>query len=363
MNDLKIYIPFNKKNEDKKEVGGYASTEALDSQGEIVEKEAIANALPGYLGDFDSEKGRYRFGNVREMHQMSAVGKTMKAKIDNKGLYVDAKIVDNGAWDKVKEGVYAGFSIGGRIVKQVKNRIKAIKLSEISLVDRPANPEAVFAMVKIDKKGRVKDMQKQGDMVADSMPESMPYDEILEAARILILAKELRWMYREYKNDGKSTRELENSLKNLRALAVKVLRGEERKKFNEIFEGDSLLKQQMEVPTIPHEEVLAAAHILDLARDIRMLLSLFEDTGKPTRELERALTALKTLASKILRGDDKKKFDKILYELDIKEFTKYNYPEEKIKKSRKPEKQIDISKHIDSSWAPGYFKQQRKVLG
>jgi len=41
--------------------------------------------------------------------------------------------------------------------KQTFNRIKDLKLSEISLVDRPANPDAVFAMVKIDDKGKVID--------------------------------------------------------------------------------------------------------------------------------------------------------------------------------------------------------------
>src|SRR3990167_9594773 len=157
--DIKIFIPFNKKDEDKRLVGGYASSETLDSQGEIVEKDAIARALPGYLGEYDQEKKRYKLGGLREMHQLSAVGKTVKAIVDTKGLYIDGKVVDDNAWKKVKEGVYAGFSIGGKIVKQVGNRIKDLKLSEISLVDRPANPDAMFMMVKIDDKGKVIDKQ------------------------------------------------------------------------------------------------------------------------------------------------------------------------------------------------------------
>jgi hypothetical protein len=44
-------------------------------------------------------------------------------------------------------GVYKGFSIGGRITARDpadRNIITGLELSEISVVDRPANPEAVF---------------------------------------------------------------------------------------------------------------------------------------------------------------------------------------------------------------------------
>src|SRR3990167_1807085 len=109
MNDKKLFIEFVKKDNDKRIVTGYSTTEALDSQGEIVEKDAIARALPGYLGEFDQKSGKYRYGNLREMPQLSAVGKTIKANIDNRGLYIEGKVVDDNAWKKVKEGVYAGF--------------------------------------------------------------------------------------------------------------------------------------------------------------------------------------------------------------------------------------------------------------
>src|SRR3989304_4665784 len=104
--DLKIFIPFIKKDKAQRLVSGYASTEALDSQGEVVEKEAIIKALPGHLGDWDETNQRYRYGGLREMHQPSAVGKTMKTKVDNKGLWIEGKVVDEAAWNKVKEGVY-----------------------------------------------------------------------------------------------------------------------------------------------------------------------------------------------------------------------------------------------------------------
>ena len=115
-------------------VYGYASTESLDSQNEIVKKSALQNALEDYM----------KYANIREMHQPSAVGKTKQANLDKKGLYIAVKVVDDKAWEKVKEGVYNGFSIGGRVLQQIDNEITDLKLSEISLVDRPANPDAVF---------------------------------------------------------------------------------------------------------------------------------------------------------------------------------------------------------------------------
>ena len=124
-------------------VCGHASTEALDSQGEIVTKEAMGAALTDYM----------KFANVREMHQPSAVGKTLLAEQDEKGTYIEVKVVDPVAAMKCEEGVYSGFSIGGKASTRdgvSKNIITGLRLTEISLVDRPANPEAVFTMFKLD---------------------------------------------------------------------------------------------------------------------------------------------------------------------------------------------------------------------
>ena len=56
-------------------------------------------------------------------------------------------MVDDDAWAKVKEGVYKGLSIGGRVTARDainKALITGVELTEISLVDRPANPEALI---------------------------------------------------------------------------------------------------------------------------------------------------------------------------------------------------------------------------
>ncbi len=140
---LKLFAEITKIDEEQRMVYGYASTAALDSQGEIIKVDAIESALPDYM----------KFANIREMHTNSAVGVAKEASMDEKGLYIGAKVVDESAWQKVKEKVYKGFSIGGRATARDetdKHIITAITLSEISLVDRPANPEAVFDVFKAE---------------------------------------------------------------------------------------------------------------------------------------------------------------------------------------------------------------------
>jgi hypothetical protein len=89
-----------------------------------------------------------RFPALREMHQLSAAGTTLEAEVGEDGMTrIVAHVVDPVAVAKVKSQVYRGFSIGGRVTQRETGNPKAITslvLNEISLVDRPANPEAVF---------------------------------------------------------------------------------------------------------------------------------------------------------------------------------------------------------------------------
>src|ERR1700690_1790485 len=138
---LQLYWPLAKIDRAARLVYGYASTEATDSQGEIVTRQALEAALPAYM----------RFANIREMHLPSAVGVAQEAVVDDKGLWLKASIVDDEAWRKVREGVYKGFSIGGAVTARAAEAphiVTGLDLTEISLVDRPANPEAVFAVWK-----------------------------------------------------------------------------------------------------------------------------------------------------------------------------------------------------------------------
>lgn len=203
MKDLSLYVQFSKRDDDEHIVEGWASSEALDSQGEVIKIEAIEKALPDYM----------KFANIREMHQLSAVGKTIAASIDKtkKALYIVVKVVDDMAWKKVKEGVYNGFSIGGRILKQIGNTIEDLSLNEISLVDRPANPQALFSLVKIAD-GKI---AKEEDMAEEHIGNSVFY-----AAELVEMAAEVAQMcmYAPMEDGGKKSRKVDHLKKALVAL-------------------------------------------------------------------------------------------------------------------------------------------------
>ncbi|MDO5686763.1 MAG: HK97 family phage prohead protease [Neisseria sp.] len=126
-------------------VWGYASSEAVDADGEKITAKAMTAAIPDYM----------KFGAVREMHGKNAAGTAIEIKVEDDGrTYFGAHIVDSEAVKKVKAGVYKGFSIGGSVTKRDdlnKSVITGLKLVEVSLVDRPANPEAVLTCYKADK--------------------------------------------------------------------------------------------------------------------------------------------------------------------------------------------------------------------
>lgn len=123
-------------------VWGYASTGAEDLDGEVILPEAMKAALPDYM----------KWGAVREMHGNSAAGTAIEAEVQDDGkTWFGAHVVDPVAVKKVETGVYKGFSIGGKVTERdtmKKSTIKGINLIEVSLVDRPCNPEAVFVLNK-----------------------------------------------------------------------------------------------------------------------------------------------------------------------------------------------------------------------
>ena len=141
MTDFKVFLPLSKIDKEKRTVSGYASTQTKDSDGEIVSLDAIRKALPGYMS----------WANIREMHRLSAVGTAQEANIDEKGLFLTARITDDAAWKKCVEGVYKGFSIGGRKLAKIGAKVTEIDMTEISIVDRPANPDCRISLAKRQK--------------------------------------------------------------------------------------------------------------------------------------------------------------------------------------------------------------------
>lgn len=155
---ISVCMPISKVDAERRIVSGWATTDILDKQGDIVSAEASSRAFENFMG------------NVREQHTPLAVGKVVSFKQDklynkqeNKfynGMYVDV-YVSKGAedtWHKINEGILTGFSIGGSIKesekvynKSMDKEIRVIKdydLFELSLVDNPANPASTIVSVQ-----------------------------------------------------------------------------------------------------------------------------------------------------------------------------------------------------------------------
>lgn len=184
MNDT-FFLPFAKADADQQTVYGIASTDGIDDQsgvwegkrydGDVVDPQALRDALADY------------WGNIREMHGPNAAGKALDVLVGDDGrTYIIAKITDSAAWQKIKDGVYKGFSIAGKILdggatlKEINGRvvrwISKLMLSEISLVDRPANPDAVILLYKRSTNvSKEQEKPKAADRVAT--PEGQPNAE------------------------------------------------------------------------------------------------------------------------------------------------------------------------------------------
>ena len=125
-------------------VSGVASSETEDAAGETVMADAMKAAIPDYM----------KFGAVREMHQPIAAGTALAIDVDDAGVtHFEAHVVDAGSVQKVNTGVLKGFSIGGKVTSRDplnKKAITGLKLTEISLVDVPCNPDATFSLVKFE---------------------------------------------------------------------------------------------------------------------------------------------------------------------------------------------------------------------
>ena len=155
MKDLRMFARLTKVNEVRHEVTGVLAEEAPDKSGEIFDYESSKPFFKAWNAEFEKATEGRSLGNVREMHQPVAIGKFVRVEYDDaaKQIVVTAKIVDGRAWQKVTEGVYTGFSIGGKYVKSWRDgeyvRYTA-EPNEGSLVDNPCMYGAHFSAIKAD---------------------------------------------------------------------------------------------------------------------------------------------------------------------------------------------------------------------
>ena len=144
--DPQFYLEISRIDDEKREVEAYGIRgDMKDSFGTIIDLDRAVACMADYM----------EYPAIREMHQPIAAGKAINWEADEKGIKVVAKIVDDDAWNKVKEGVYRGFSVGGKQDYTVRNgknigRVRPDKwqeddvvflksITEHSLVDSPSN--------------------------------------------------------------------------------------------------------------------------------------------------------------------------------------------------------------------------------
>ncbi len=155
MSTLDLFLSLAKVDLDQRIVQGVATAEVPDRVGEICDYASTKPYFETWSADALAASGGKSFGAVRAMHGRVAAGKLTDIAFDDVGkrILVAAQIVDDDEWRKVTEGVYTGFSQGGRYVKRWPDPDSGLtrytaEPSEISLVDLPCVPGATFEVIK-----------------------------------------------------------------------------------------------------------------------------------------------------------------------------------------------------------------------
>ncbi len=158
MDDMKIFVPITKIDAVQRLVYGVVTAETPDVTGEVCDYASTKPLYQKWSQNFASATDGKSLGNLRAMHSNVAAGKLVEIAFndEHKRIEICGKVVDDAEWQKVEEGVYTGFSQGGRYLKRWPDpdapelmRYTAEPL-EVSLVDHPALPEATFAVIKAD---------------------------------------------------------------------------------------------------------------------------------------------------------------------------------------------------------------------
>jgi hypothetical protein len=158
MDDMKIFVPITKIDAAQRLVYGVVTAEKPDVAGEVCDYASTKPLYQKWSQNFASATDGRSLGNLRAMHSNVAAGKLIEIAFNDeaKRIEICGKVIDDAEWQKVEEGVYTGFSQGGRYLKRWPDpeepalmRYTAEPL-EVSLVDHPCLPEATFAVIKTD---------------------------------------------------------------------------------------------------------------------------------------------------------------------------------------------------------------------
>lgn len=217
MSDASLHFAIKSVDEEQRLVYGRATQETLDRQGEILDYAGSKPLWEEWIAESMEASGGKSMGNLRSMHRGDiAAGKLTRVVFNDeeKAIDVCAKVVDDAEWLKVMEGVYTGFSQGGKYVKKWSDPsvtgfggMPAVRVviapKELSLVDRPAVLTATyFEVVKSD--GTTEQRSFKGGIMADeNAPAIEPEAKkgLWQGRQFLSLLDEANYLLRELKGE------------------------------------------------------------------------------------------------------------------------------------------------------------------
>lgn len=141
-----MYAPFTRRDDATREVEGVLTSEAIDSYDTMFDYESAKRAVNRWAG------------NLREMHQLRAVGRKVSVRFDdeNKQVILRARISAGAqdTWEKILDGTLTGYSIGCNKWKTTTRSVGGRSVTcytdyeygEVSIVDVPSNPDAAKSL-------------------------------------------------------------------------------------------------------------------------------------------------------------------------------------------------------------------------
>ena len=199
-------------------VYGKATDDSVDIDQQICDGDWLDRAMPAWF-----KSG----GNIREQHSNIAAGVAKEYELKRDGHYITALVVDPVSVKKVETGVLKGFSIGIKNPRVTRDKVAANgrivdgQIVEVSLVDRPANPNCQLVLAKsatgedsmiqveelIEKADEKPDYESINEGGAGSEPADMElYNRVKREAKdkfdVYPSAVANAWVVREYKKRG-----------------------------------------------------------------------------------------------------------------------------------------------------------------
>jgi hypothetical protein len=169
MSQFMLSVPLIKIDVERRLVVGRAAQEETDKTNEIMDYETARPQFEKWSASYADKQVpgmEMSKGNLRVMHSRNVAGKLTEIAYNDadKSVEIIAKISDANEWQKVLDGCYTGFSIGGGYLKKWKDGTRTRytpDVREISLVDNPCMPSArIVELHKAD--GLVESMEVRG---------------------------------------------------------------------------------------------------------------------------------------------------------------------------------------------------------